>query len=356
MQYQPQYNRYSKPVFQHPPQLPQAKPYRHLHPNQRNKDLPLPLSTRHQQRGHLQLRVKNLNVPRNKLSSVVDSQSNPRKIPSTTTRSPKKSPRQFNAVREGPKVNDVVCCSIFSPKRARRVVAIQPNSTHEGNLRFEFLVRSRAHSYNRAKAMQVSSNSSSSERQKRSARSIAAEIQERGGRFLVWIKRNQDRPEHTNNGSWQLVDREDVCNISRYALLKQSEAIEEDAKAKAESAPPRHRVRDHHEGKSTPNRGESSPILSETKASTPEDKEWTTLKAWHESDDDDSTATSISNSTILNILSEMSMDSEDSLDLWSSSAGSVSSTETKNPKKGQSERLSACCWEYKILLPLTTME
>ena len=163
--------------------------------------------------------------------------------------------------------------------------------------------------------------------QKRLARSIANKIQARGGRFLVWIKQNQNLMEHNNNGSWHLVDKKDVLNISRYALLKRIEATK-----KADT----NNHKDQHNRKEP-----SSPIVPETKDSflRPGGIKELTFKTAYESDDSSLTATS--SETIAHILSGMSLGSEDDLDIWSGSPC------------GKKETKSLNCWDYKLLLPST---
>jgi len=128
----------------------------------------------------------------------------------------------------------------------------------------------------------------------------------------VWIKQNENLTHHTNNGSWQLVGKEDVLNISRYALLKKANALE---------VPERRTKVDVH--KKIDSSEHTAAINAEELAS----------------------------STILNILSGLNVDSdEDDLDIWSSSPGK--SDESKDRKQTEAARLEARCWEYKLLLPL----
>jgi hypothetical protein len=330
MQNHSQYNQNCN-LFQHPQdQYGYRQQQRDVHSS--------PRSTR------IRCRGEGLNVPRSEPRPLMQprprqevSGSSPRKSPSTSPSSPKLSPRKCNSIEGGPKENDVVCYSIVCPKKPRGVVVIQPNSTHEGNLRFGALVRSHAHAYTRA---MVDSTSNASEKdQKHIAKSIVCDIHSKGGRFLVWIKQNQNLPEHKNNGSWHLVDREDARNISRYALFKQAEVAMKEAEE------------DNNEDKPSVEKRESSLIHSEKKPSFNEpegnkDHSTPNKKMW---EIDGSTATnSCSSSTALHILSEISVDSEDSLDIWS-----LSPCGDKDRKQHQSVRLEECCWEYKLLLPLT---
>lgn len=139
-------------------------------------------------------------------------------------RSSKKARRQRI---EGPNTNDVVCVCYSVPISAGipqgRVITIQPNSTHHGNQQFGHLVERRAQSY------QTTGDSDEREQQ-RQAQSIVNDVEQMGGRFLVFIKeqqhQKQQQQQHANNGSWCVVENDDVQKISRYALLKQAEATQ----------------------------------------------------------------------------------------------------------------------------------
>jgi len=353
MQNHSQYNQNCN-SFQHP----QARTYRPLHPNQQlrqhmdtcdqygyrqqqrdgNFHL-LPRSTRIRRRG------KGLNVSRSEPKPPAKPRPrqevfgpSPRKSPSTPPSSPKISPRRRNSIEGGPKENDVVCYSFVCPKKPRGVVVIQPNSAHEGNLRFCTLVKSHARAYTRAVA-DCTSNASEKD-QKHVAKIIVHDVHSKGGRFLVWIKQNQNLPEHKNNGSWHLVNREDARNISRYALFKQIEVAMKEAEE------------DNNEDKLSVDKREQSLIPSENKPSFSEppegNKDHDTPPNKKMLEIDNRAATnSCSNSTVLHILSENSVDIEDPLDIWSLSPGG-----DKDRKQPQSVKVEECCWEYKLFLPL----
>lgn len=248
---------------------------------------------------------------------------NPKDTPRTTPSSPKSS-RQCAFIEEGPDTNDVVCYSIPFPKRPRGVVAIQPNCKHEGNLLFGAIVWNTAHRYTKAMAslsknptLSKSLDATSKNLQKKLAGIIAAKIISRGGRFLVWIKQDDDRIEYSNNGSWQYVGREDILNISRYALLTRVKAIEE--------------------ADNTKHKNQASKATAQKALA---------IKKAHENDD--STATTIDtssyycNDSIMHILSEFGLSSdEDDLDFW------LASPDTNDRKMPSEVR----CWDYKLLLP-----
>jgi len=258
--------------------------------------------------------------------------------PESMTKSPTRSPLRYqDSAGEIPRDNDVVCFTICPPKRSKGIIAIQSGSTHQGNLRFCSVVQSYADSY----------DCSSINDQKRIARLIVSELQSMGGRFVVWIKENRDLIEHKNNGSWHIVGIEDALNISRYVLLKQIEQMN------SESA---------HEGVEDKTLVDDSVQKETSIYKLPETDKVDTTKKMYESDSDKddttkkmyesdySTSTDSSNSIdmLLNILSDIGVDGEeDDLDLWSSSPGGNNKKE-KNAKP----QLEACCWEYKLLLPL----
>ncbi len=212
----------------------------------------------------------------------------------------------------------MVCISIPHPKRPRGIVAIQPHCKHEGNLLFGAIVWNTAHRYRKAIAS-LSKNPTLSncldatkeKMQKKLAGIIAAKIIARGGRFLVWIKEDESQMQYSNNGSWQFVGREDILNISRYALLRRVNDMEDAEKDK------------HNEKDAA-----------------------VKIKA-HESDD--STATTIdtstySNESILHILSEFDLDSdEEDLDYWLA-CPTTDITDRRMPSEVR-------CWDYKLLLP-----
>lgn len=223
-------------------------------------------------------------------------------------------------IKRPPYDNDVVCLTISCPKGSKDVIAIQPGSNHQGNLRFCSMVRNYASSFDCSKD------------QKEIARTITAEFQSKGGRFLVWVKANPAMIEHSNNGSWQIVGTEDALNITRYVLLKQIEQLQPGSA--------RYSVKNN-----------LPPVASvQSKTSTHKAPEVDRDLTAKELDESLSNATvgSSSTATLLNIFAEMSArDEEDDLDLWSSSPGG----ENKE-KKTVKPRLEANCWEYKLLLPL----
>jgi len=296
----------------------------------------------------------------------------PSSCPTSNNNKPQQqAPRHGIAVEGGPTPSDVVCCSInvTSPKRPGGIVVIQPRSTHEGNLRFCNLVGDNARSYKRAR---------DEKEQKTIARSIAASITSRGGRFLVWIKENQSQLEHHNNGSWHVVDNEDVRNISRYALLKQAQAIGDDEDDGASSGPeettapatPRKQqgIEDEQQQQQPPRK--VSPFVEIFKKAS------SSFHKPQERDHKEETTTATTPSlveklggsadnecaSVLEILTGSrgvcgGFDNDDD-DLWSSSPGGGTASDEKDSQQLEDElqsriRSSSGCWEYKILLPLT---
>ena len=285
-----------------------------------------PRKNNNRQRNRLQHNNKNRKAQKNgPLSPVVtkSKKSRPRQENTSRKGHPKTNSPQ-NIVRksasiEEPEVNDVVCISIPHPKRPRGVVAIQPHCKHEGNLLFGAIVWNTAHRYRKAigslsKNPTLSNclDATKEKMQKKLAGIIAAKIIARGGRFLVWIKQDESQTHYSNNGSWQFVGREDILNISRYALLRRVKDMEDTEKDK---------------------RNEKDVAVK--------------LKA-HESDE--STATTIdtstySNESILRILSEFDLDSdEEDLDYWLT-CPTTDTTDRRMPSEVR-------CWDYKLLLPM----
>ena len=139
------------------------------------------------------------------------------------------------------------------------------------------------------------------------------------------------------------MDKENVCNISRYALLKEAEALKKEAQPEVEVKPP------------APGRRESL-IPPGHKSSEPEvEVEDSTLPTVRKIDSDNSINRSDNSCTILNMLSGMNVDSnDDSLDFWSSLPNRGDTTpDTTNCEEHATVRLEAHCWEYKLLLPQT---
>lgn len=340
----------------HPQQNPHRPQYGYSRQHQYYLPPPPRSKPRQHQRGSLQRIEKNsLNVPKNRSEPKQPRKPRLRQKGSNSRPSPRcnsfSSPQSQRSPFEGPKANDVVCLSISSPTQT--VVAIQPNSTHEGNLRFSVVARNYANYLKRVTTVVTNNSSSSSSLnsaskniQKQVALSIVAEIQARGGRFLVYVKKNKNLNEHTNNGSWTLVDEENVCNLSRYALLKEAEALKKEAhpEVKVEIKP------------SAPNRREPLIACSEHKSSEPEvEIEDSTLPTVRKIDSDNSINRSDNSCTILNMLSGMNVDSnDDSLDVWSSSPVRGDTTPNiTDCEEHAAVRLEAHCWEYKLLLPQT---
>ena len=231
--------------------------------------------------------------------------------------SPQQSRTSFGL---GPNDNDVVCFTIFGPKIPKGIVAIQPNSTHQGNLRFCSMVKEHAI---------CSRNISSNKEQKRIARTIAAELQSRGGRFLVWVKESPDLLEHNSNGSWRTVDEDNALNICRYVLLNRID------KMKSKSA--RHSVE------------KKLFSFASNKREAIDENDIASRKVYESDYSTNDISSNSSASTILNILSEMDVeDDETDLDLWSSSPGG-----DDKEKKKFIPRLDPCCWEYKLLFPFS---
>lgn len=211
-------------------------------------------------------------------------------------------------VEGGPNTNDVVCYSITTATSTKGIIVIQPNSTHQGNKQFCDLVKSRAQSYQKATDGPGSkSKSDEEEEQQKIARSIATDIDNMGGRFLVWNK-------HHNNGSWCVVDNDDVQKISRYALLKQAEAESKSIRLQQQQQ-----------------QEKAAQILQSSE------------KACFSNNEKENNAFNSSNHTIISIIKGINIhDDDDQDDIWSlfDSSGE-DSNETQKP----------CCWQYKILLP-----
>ena len=149
---------------------------------------------------------------------------------------------------------------------------------------------------------------------------------------MVWVKKNPYLIEHNNNGSWHIVGANDALKVIRYVLLKQIEQMgSESARDCAENKSPI--------GDSVTKEAfiRKLPGVDIDVASKNNESEYST-----------STNSGSSTDTIINILSEMGVnDEEDDLDLWSSSPGG-----DNNKERNAEPRLDACCWEYKLLLPL----
>ena len=309
-----------------PPNSPMVSPKNRIGPCDQNKEKRSrqqqrrnprsPQTNHHNRRGRVRPREKGIKVIPSSVPSIPS--------PEPIITGPSAGSRRRRVSTDGsPRDNDVVCLTVSCPNRPKGIVAIQPGSTHRGNLRFRSMVRNYAHSQ----------DCSSDENQKRMARSIAAELQSKGGRFLVWVKENPALRRHKNNGSWQTVGTTDALNVTRYVLLKQIEQIE------SESA----RVGVQ----------EKSPIVASVQKrpsipKAPEVNHDVKGKELYESDYSNATSGSSSAATIRNIFNEIRLDGEeDDLDLWSISSGGDSKT-SKNTKP----QLEAGCWEYKLLLPL----
>ena len=280
----------------------------------------------HKQFDHHQYQTTNLSrQPRNNRRRL-------RTRPPDEPRDNSSSQRRIS-IDKGPNDNDVVCFSIHEPKRIKGVVVVQPNSKHIGNLQFCKLVRKYTRSYMRAvEANKEVSSFDPEKEQKRIADLIVAKIQIRGGRFVVWTKEDPSLLVHKNNGGWGLVSKEDIHNISRYALLKEVETLEKTV------------LHDGEEKLSS--RQSKQPLSTQIKRTVSHQLESeamnsTRMKGWKS----DNSLTSSSTSSIVHILSGIGVDSEDCLDVWSGSP--------VNEKKTRKDDMDASCWEYKLLLPLT---
>lgn len=286
--------------------------YRRHH---RNAPLP-PRRNRHHPRGRV--------LPQGKHQSTIPpyaALTTPLQYP--LIQSPAISPRQGRAsTRGGPTDDDVVCFTILSRKQSKGIVAIQPNSTHQGNLQFCAMVQEHARS---------SHNVSSNKEQKRIAQTIKNELQSRGGKFLVWVKVNPNLLVHRGNGSWQTVDEDNALNICRYVLLKQIEQME---------------------SKSTRNIVEknSPPIAFKNKEAPIRkppgfENDVAPKKAYESGYSTAASSCNISTDTISNVISDMDAE-DDENDLWSMlPAGDDKETKISKPQ------LEGCCWEYKLLPP-----
>ncbi len=147
--------------------------------------------------------------------------------------------------------------------------------------------------------------------QKKLAGIIAAKIISREGRFLVWIKNDPNQMHYSKNGSWQFVGREDILNISRYALVRRVKDMEE--------------------------------------AEKDEQVEKDVAEKTHAQESDDCTATTLdtsnySNESIMHILSDFGLSSEEEdLDYW------LASPTTDNAERTMPSEVRG--WDYKLLLP-----
>merc|ERR1711935_15887 len=203
--------------------------------------------------------------------------------------------------------------------------------THEGNLFFGVVTRNFANYYKRVTTV-VTANSSASlpkKIQKQIVWSIVAEVQSNGGRFMVWIKsKGLGNSEDSDNGYWLLVKPEDVFRSTRWALLKEVEALEREAELE-------HKI----EIETKPPPGFSMTPSSDHYESSSSDNDCI-----------DRRENESNSCTILNMLSGMSVDSDDdSLD-----ALSTSSSTDDNCTEHAAVRLDdARCWDYKLLLPQT---
>lgn len=295
------------------------------HPLQHQCALPLPRSKpRQHQRGSLQ---------------SIENKKSYLNVSTTRNRSQPKQPRKprLQQIRPGssstsfssPKIQRQIQCSA---PNANDVVCFQPNSTHEGNLFFGVVAQNFANYYKRVTTV-VIANSSASLRsttkmiQKQIVLSIVAEVQSNGGRFVAWTKRKGwGNSEDSNNGYWTLVKPEDVFRISRCALLKEVEALEREAELE-------------HKIEIKPPPGFSMTPSSEHYESSSSDNDCI-----------DRRENESNSCTILNMLSGMSVDSDDdSLDAWSTS----SSTDDNCTEHAAVRLDDARCWDYKLLLPHT---
>jgi len=298
------------------------------HPLQHQRALPLPRSKpRQHQCGSLQ------SIENNKSYLNVSTTRN-RSQPPKQQRKPRlqqKLPGSSNTSFPPLKIQYQIQCS---PPNANDVVCFQPNSTHEGNLFFGVVARNFANYYKRVTTV-VTANSSASLRsttkkiQKQIVWSIVAEVQSNGGRFVVWIKRKGwGNSEDSDNGYWTLVKPEDVFRSSRWALLKEVEALEREAELE-------HKI----EIEIKPPPGFSMTPSSEHYESSSSDNDCI-----------DRRENESNSCTILNMLSGMSVDSDDdSLDAWSTS----SSTDDNCTEHAAVRLDDAKCWDYKLLLPQT---
>ena len=293
----------------------QQKKNKRPSPQQKNNTI----NNSHRQRNRVQHNKKNRNVSKKESTPPIapkPKKSRPRQESNSRKASPRTTSAQNNAME--PEVNDVVCISIPHPKRPRGIVAIQPHCKHEGNLLFGAIVWNTAHRYRKAMAS-VSKNptlancldATREKMQKKLAGIIAAKIISRGGRFLVWIKDDENQMQYSKNGSWQFVGREDILNISRYALMRRVKDMEEADKDKQVE----------------------KDVAVKIKAQESDDCTATTL--------DTST---YSNESIMHILSEFGLSSEEEdLDYWLAS-----------PTGDNTDRIMPSevrCWDYKLLLP-----